>query len=37
MVKAMRETQGKVFAYCRTGARSEALWNAAKARIAQGG
>ncbi|GGD33436.1 TIGR01244 family sulfur transferase [Sinisalibacter lacisalsi] len=32
--RAMRETQGKVFAFCRTGARSEALWNAAKARMA---
>jgi len=36
-VGAMRETEGKVFAYCRSGARSEALWNAAKARMAAGG
>ena len=28
----MRETRGKVFAYCRTGTRCEILWNAAKAR-----
>lgn len=30
----MRETEGKVFAYCRTGTRCEILWNAAKARQA---
>ena len=36
-VGAMRKTDGKVFAYCRTGARCEVLWNAAKARIAAGG
>lgn len=34
--KAMTETQGKVFAYCRSGARCEVLWNAAKARIHAG-
>ena len=28
----MRETQGKVFAYCRTGTRCEILWNAVKQR-----
>lgn len=33
----MRETQGKVFAYCRTGTRCEILWNAAKSRQAAGG
>ncbi len=32
---AMRETEGKVFAFCRTGTRCEILWNAAKARLAQ--
>jgi sulfide:quinone oxidoreductase len=33
---AMRETEGKVFAFCRTGTRCEILWNAVKARQAQG-
>lgn len=32
---AMRETDGKLFAYCRSGTRCEILWNAAKALIAQ--
>ncbi|MGR3364468.1 MAG: TIGR01244 family sulfur transferase [Maritimibacter harenae] len=31
--KAMSETDGKVFAYCRSGARCTAIWNAAKARV----
>ena len=34
--KAMRETQGKVFAFCRTGTRCELIWNAVKARQAAG-
>ncbi len=32
--RALAETQGKVFAYCRSGARSEVLWNAVMARRA---
>lgn len=28
-------TDGKLFAYCRSGTRCEILWNAAKARLAQ--
>jgi uncharacterized protein (TIGR01244 family) len=32
----MRETQGKVFAYCRSGARCELIWTQAKARQAAG-
>lgn len=30
--EAMKATEGKVFAYCRSGARCETLWNAAMAR-----
>lgn len=32
--KAMEETQGRVFAFCRTGTRCEILYNAVKARQA---
>ncbi|GKY89062.1 TIGR01244 family sulfur transferase [Sinisalibacter aestuarii] len=32
----MRETEGKVFAYCRSGARCQAIWNAVKSRQAAG-
>jgi uncharacterized protein (TIGR01244 family) len=30
--KVMGETEGKVFAFCRTGTRCELIWNAVKAR-----
>lgn len=33
--KALRETNGKVFAFCRTGTRCEILWNAVKGRQAR--
>jgi sulfide:quinone oxidoreductase len=32
----LRDTEGKVFAYCRSGARCETIWRAAKARLAAG-
>ncbi len=32
---AMSETEGKLFAYCRSGTRCEILWNAAKTRLTQ--
>ena len=35
--KAMRDTQGKVFAFCRTGTRCELIWNKVMERRAGGG